>query len=118
MKKIIVALAMLMTSMPNMAAEWTGTIVGIFDGDTVTAINEQKQQIKIRLAEIDAPEKSQDFGQQSKQSLSNLCFQKSVVVDDKGQDRYKRTLGRIRCNGTMPMPNKLNAVWRGFIANI
>lgn len=98
MRKIATAL-MLIASMPSMALEWTGTVIGVSDGDTLTVLNEQKQQIKIRLSEIDAPEKTQDFGQQSKQSLSDLCFQKPIVVDDKGQDKYKRTLGRIKCNG-------------------
>lgn len=90
---------MLLFPLSASAVEWTGTVIGISDGDTLKVLNQQKQQVKIRLAEIDAPESSQAFGQQSKQSLSDLCFQKSVVVDDKGQDKYKRTLGRITCNG-------------------
>lgn len=90
---------MLLFPLSVSAVEWTGTVIGISDGDTLKVLNEQKQQVKIRLSEIDAPESSQEFGQQSKQSLSDLCFQKSVVVDDKGQDKYKRTLARIKCNG-------------------
>jgi len=81
------------------AAEWQGTVVGISDGDTLTVLNADKRQVKIRLIEIDAPEKNQDFGQKSKDSLSQLCFKKSVVVDDKGTDKYKRILGRIKCDG-------------------
>jgi endonuclease YncB( thermonuclease family) len=92
-------IALLLLPLTATATEWTGTVIGISDGDTLKVINQQNQQIKIRLAEIDAPEKSQAFGEQSKQSLSDLCFQKSVVVDDKGQDKYKRTLARIKCNG-------------------
>jgi len=79
--------------------EWTGTVIGIMDGDTVKVLNSQKNTIKIRLTEIDAPEKNQDFGEQSKQSLSDICFKKQVIVDDKGLDKYKRTLGRLKCNG-------------------
>jgi endonuclease YncB( thermonuclease family) len=65
MRKILATL-MLMASLPSMATEWTGTVIGVSDGDTLTVLNETNQQIKIRLVEIDAPEKSQDFGQQSK----------------------------------------------------
>lgn len=62
-------------------------------------LNADKKQVKIRLTEIDAPESKQAFGTQSKQSLSELCFKKTVVVTDNGTDKYKRTLGRIRCEG-------------------
>jgi endonuclease YncB( thermonuclease family) len=98
MKNLILALALL-TPLSVFSAEWTGTVVGISDGDTLTVLNENKRQIKIRLAEIDAPESKQAFGQKSKQSLSDLCFKKTAVVDDRGKDRYKRTLGRITCDG-------------------
>jgi endonuclease YncB( thermonuclease family) len=98
MKKLALALALL-TSLPAFSAEWTGTVVGISDGDTLTVLNENKRQVKIRLAEIDAPESKQAFGTQSKKSLSDICFKKPVIVDDHGTDRYKRTLGRIKCDG-------------------
>jgi len=84
---------------PAFAKEWGGTVVGISDGDTLTVLNSQKRPVKIRLAEIDAPESKQAFGTQSKKSLSDLCFKKTVIVDDRGQDRYKRTLGRVQCDG-------------------
>jgi micrococcal nuclease len=40
--------------------------VGIADGDTLTVLNHNQQEVKIRLAEIDAPEKRQAFGTRSK----------------------------------------------------
>ena len=52
----------------------TGTIVGITDGDTVTLLTADKWQIKIRLAEIDTPEKKQHYGNRSKQALSDWCL--------------------------------------------
>jgi endonuclease YncB( thermonuclease family) len=97
-KKIILAIALLMP-LSAMASSWNGIVVGISDGDTLKVLNVQKQQIKIRLVEIDAPEKTQAFGEQSKQSLSDICFKKKVVVEDKGTDKYKRTLGRLSCDG-------------------
>lgn len=98
MKKIVLALALL-TPFSAFSTEWTGTVVGISDGDTLTVLNANKRQVKIRLTEIDAPESKQAFGTQSKQSLADICFKKTVVVDDKGTDRYKRTLSRIKCDG-------------------
>jgi endonuclease YncB( thermonuclease family) len=75
-----------------------GKIVGITDGDTLTVLH-NLVQIKVRLAEIDTPEKAQPFGQRAKQSLSDLCFNKQARIEDKGHDRYGRTIGRVWCAG-------------------
>lgn len=111
MKKMQFATLLMMASFAAHASEWTGTVVGISDGDTLTVLNSQKKQVKIRLTEIDAPESKQAFGTQSKQSLSELCFKKSVVVDDIGTDKYKRTLGRVKCAG---VDANAEQVKRGF----
>lgn len=111
MKRRCFAALMMAASVVAAAGEWTGTVVGISDGDTLTVLNSQKKQVKIRLAEIDAPESKQAFGTQSKQSLADMCFKKTVVVDDKGTDKYKRTLGRIKCAG---VDANAEQVKRGF----
>jgi micrococcal nuclease len=53
-------------------------VIGIADGDTLTLLVDAKP-LKIRLANIDAPEKAQAFGERSKQSLSDLCFGKEPI---------------------------------------
>jgi micrococcal nuclease len=73
-------------------------VVGISDGDTLTA-RCNDQTLKIRLAEIDAPEKAQPFGARSKQSLSALCFQKQAEIRSQATDRYGRTVARVTCDG-------------------
>ncbi len=75
-------------------------IVGIADGDTIIALTSDNQQIKVRLANIDAPEKRQPFGQRSKQSLSDLCFQKQAEIAAQTIDRYGRTVAVVTCAGT------------------
>lgn len=79
-------------------ADIEGKIVGVTDGDTLTVLHDL-EQIKVRLAEIDTPEKAQPFGQRAKQSLSDLCFNKQARIEDKGHDRYGRTIGRVWCAG-------------------
>ena len=69
---------------------YEGKVVGISDGDTITVLISGHHQIKVRLAEIDAPEKSQAYGQRSKQSLSDLAFGKQVRVEQQDRDRYGR----------------------------
>lgn len=56
-------------------------VIGASDGDTVIVLTTNKQQIKIRLAGIDAPESRQAFGQRAKQALSDQVFGQTVGVD-------------------------------------
>ena len=72
-----------------------GRVVGISDGDTITVLDTGHQQHKIRLSGIDAPEKAQAFGQRSKEHLSDLVFNREVVVEWRKKDRYGRTVGKI-----------------------
>ena len=85
----------------NFAAADTlhGRVVGVSDGDTVTILDAANKQTKIRLMGIDAPEKAQAFGARSKQSLSDLVFNKQVTVEFYKQDKYGRTIGKILVNG-------------------
>lgn len=75
-------------------ADFTGKVVGITDGDTITVLRD-REQVKVRLTEIDAPEKAQPFGNSSKQALSELVYGQEVRVVEKGQDFRKRTLGMV-----------------------
>jgi endonuclease YncB( thermonuclease family) len=59
------------------ASIYEGKVVGVSDGDTLTVLISGRQT-KVRLAEIDAPEKRQPFGERSKQSLSDLVYGKRV----------------------------------------
>ena len=74
-----------------------GKVVSIADGDTVTIINND-QQTKIRLAEIDTPEKSQPYGKKAKKALSDFIFGKTVRIEIDTIDRYGRTIGTIFLN--------------------
>lgn len=79
-------------------ADFIGKVVAVADGDTLTVLRD-REQVRIRLADIDAPEKAQAFGNTSKQSLSDLCFGKTATLADKGEDRYGRTLALVTCDG-------------------
>ena len=72
-----------------------GKVVGVSDGDTIAVLDADKTEHKVRLMGIDAPEKSQDFGNQSKQALSNYIYQREVTVDYKKFDKYKRIVGKV-----------------------
>lgn len=72
-----------------------GTVVSVADGDTITILTSEKRQVKVRLVEIDAPERGQAFGQRAQQALASLVAGKSVTVNETGTDRYKRVLGFV-----------------------
>lgn len=74
-------------------------VVGVHDGDTLTGIDENKAQHKIRLDAIDAPELGQPYGQAAKKALSAKVFGKQVVVIPKTTDRYGRTIGQVVVDG-------------------
>jgi len=77
-------------------------VVAISDGDTLTARCGQPgayEQVKVRLAEIDAPEKAQPFGNRSRQSLAALCHQQEAEIRVEKLDRYGRSVARVSCQG-------------------
>ncbi len=77
----------------------TGKVVGVHDGDTATVLDADKTQYKFRFNGIDAPELRQDFGNKSKQNLSDLIFGKEVTVIYNKVDKYGRFVGKIMVNG-------------------
>lgn len=76
-----------------------GRVVGVADGDTITVLDADNVQHKIRLAGIDAPEKKQAFGNRSKESLSELAYDKTVTVETDKRDKYGRQVGKVVVNG-------------------
>jgi len=97
-QRIIIALSLTLACSVN-AETITGHVVGVADGDTITVLDADKVQHKIRLAGIDAPEKQQAFGSRSKESLSDLVFDKTVNVETDKRDRYRREIGKVLVNG-------------------
>jgi micrococcal nuclease len=96
-KRILFLVLLYLAFVPVFAAaqEHIGRVVGVSDGDTITILDDRKQQIKVRLAEIDTPESAQPYGTRAKQQLSHLVFAKTVWVKVQDIDRYGRTVGRV-----------------------
>lgn len=79
-------------------ADFTGKVVSISDGDTLSVLRDH-EQINVRLVEIDAPEMGQPYGTRSKQTLAAYVFGQDVRVAEHGKDRYGRVLGRVFLGG-------------------
>jgi endonuclease YncB( thermonuclease family) len=100
--QVLAAVAVLLSAPAPVAhaAQISGRVVGISDGDTLTLLTTDRKRVRIRLAEIDAPEKGQPFAQRSRQRLSQLVFSKTVTVTTRGKDQYGRILGKVFVGGT------------------
>lgn len=98
--KFVIFLACLCASLVH-AEALVGQVIAVSDGDTIKVLDDTKKLFVIRLMGIDAPEKTQPFGQRSKQSLSDLVFHDRVEVQWNKQDRYSRVIGRVlRADGS------------------
>lgn len=78
------------------SAELSGRVVGVADGDTVTVLDADQTQHRVRIGGIDAPERRQPFSDRSKQNLSSLVFAKTVIVRWHKRDRYRRLVGVVQ----------------------
>lgn len=92
--KLILLSFLIFTSVSTHAGI-TGRVVSIIDGDTITVLDNSNIQYKVRLAGIDAPEKKQPFGQNSKQSLSSCAYNKITTIEGDKKDRYGRLIGKV-----------------------
>ena len=89
-----VALISLLIPTLSLAADFTGRVVGISDGDTISVMHGTRAE-KIRLNGIDCPEKRQAFGERAKQFTSKQAFGKDVTIKTFGHDKYRRTIGDV-----------------------
>ena len=72
-------------------------ITYFYDGDTVK-INDNGQEFKLRINDIDAPEKNQSYGKKSRRALMQLCESGEFKATITGQDKYGRKLGKLYCH--------------------
>ena len=91
----ITVFAVLAVAHVSTANEFRGKVVSVADGDTITVLDVDKVQHKIRLQGIDAPEKNQAFGSKSKELLTDKIAGHEVLVEWKEKDRYGRILGEV-----------------------
>lgn len=97
MQRSLILAAALLSIAAGPSHSWR--VVGVTDGDTITCLTPEKQQVKVRLDAIDAPERVQPFGDVAKQALSEMVFGKDVTVVEKKKDRYGRTIGHVIVDG-------------------
>jgi endonuclease YncB( thermonuclease family) len=88
---VVIALLLLANPLLGQEPNIHARCIGVTDGDTVKVLTADQRLLRIRLAWIDAPEKSQAFGQRAKQAMSELVFGKDVELRVYGLDKHGRT---------------------------
>ena len=86
-------------SLPAAADPLSGRVIKVVDGDTLDILDANYQTTRIRLAEIDSPEKSQAFGNKAKEALSSICFGKTAEATPNGSSHRGRVVAYIKCGG-------------------
>lgn len=106
---------------PKPATEQAGALQGkVVDlgwGDSVTVLDAQSKQHRVRLLGIDAPEKEQAFGPAARQKLSALVFGKMIAVKYQKMDRNGRPLGKVLLGTTDVNLEMLKAGLAWYYAN-
>lgn len=95
MIRAIVGGLLLLIAATAYAAEFTGHVISVADGDTVTVSDTRSQHLRVRLAGIDAPERGQPFGKLSADNLSRLVRRQEVLIRWYKKDRYGRLVGVV-----------------------
>jgi micrococcal nuclease len=89
----IFVLFMGICSLPVFATE----ITYFYDGDTVK-IKDAGYEYRLRITNIDAPERNQAYGKKSRRALMDFCADATIYVAISGYDKYGRKLGKLLCN--------------------
>lgn len=95
---LITGLLLLLASATQAADSYI--VSNVYDGDTVELKN-AGGKFKLRLSDIDAPERNQAYGKKSRRALTKLCKGKNTLATAQilGTDKYNRYLGNLQCNG-------------------
>jgi len=104
MKAVTIVALLFASGAPAIAAEtrsMEGTITRVSDGDTVWLQPDDRSRapIKLRLQGIDAPERCQAWGEQSRTALAARVLQRRVAVSTRSHDDYGRALGTVALDG-------------------
>lgn len=91
---VLVIFLAVMVLLSHRAEACVGKVVGVVDGDTIKVICEGIET-RVRLSQIDTPERGQPFGNKAKDVLSNLVFNRTVRLEIVGTDRHGRAVATV-----------------------
>ena len=72
---------------------------GVTDGDTITCLDTSGKQQTVRVSDIDAPEMSQSYGRESRNTLADFVFGKSLAISETKRNSNGLLACRISVDG-------------------
>lgn len=88
-------LGITLSSIQVVHADFVAKVIEVHDGDTITVLTQNNKQYQVRLANIDAPELTQKFGERSKKVLADFIYNSPVYIKEQGQDKYGRVVATV-----------------------
>lgn len=95
MMKHYIFILIMSASFASMGQMKQGKVISVLDGDTIIVLDSDNNQTKLRLAEIDCPEKSQPYGKNAKNFTSDAVYNKNISYKAVNTDKYGRTIAMV-----------------------
>lgn len=96
---------------PVLAITASGVVTGVHDGDTIYVRADDGANLRVRLAEIDAPEVGQAFGRRSEQALREMVGKRRVQLTWSESDRYGRIVAHVVVDGQDANTEQVRRGW-------
>ena len=93
-RRILVAIAMLLPGVPALAEEIQGRVTAVAGGDAITVADAGRGRHEVRLAHIRAPFPWQPFADRSPQNLGACCSTRRCVSPAPGANAVARSSAR------------------------
>ena len=97
-RKFLVGIV-LSVALSAQAADLTGRVVQVADGDTISVVDSRNREYRIRFLGIDAPERGQAYGNYCRKNLASKIAGKTVDINYEKLDQYGRITGTVRYQG-------------------
>jgi endonuclease YncB( thermonuclease family) len=99
MQKYLLALFLAHCSLIGSAFAFPACVISVADGDTITVLDADNRQIRVRLYGIDCPERKQPYGNRARQATAEAVMGQEVNVHEMDKDRYGRTVAIVAAPG-------------------
>lgn len=96
--RLLLLISSLFAAEAVQAGVFNAKVIAVLDGDTLL-VSRGDKPVKLRLAEIDAPEKAQPYGTASQKSLADMVMGKQVQVETRAVDDYGRIVASVSMAG-------------------
>ncbi len=99
-------------------ANITYRVTRVVDGDTFECADEYGKETRVRIFGVDAPEKESAIWRRVQRLASKLHLRRSISLQVKQYDRYRRAIADVRIEQTDVASEMLRSGWLGGIGSM